>query len=93
MHAFTARIADRLGLEGVLAHGEVVVLLGLLGGLGGQLGNGQAAADGAGLLLAEVDGLEVAAAVGLLEARALGLVVDREHAGDGLADDLQTKER
>ncbi len=77
---------EHLGLDGELAQGEVLGTLGLSRGELGGLGRGQAATNGTGLLLAQVQGLELLGGVELSQLSHLLLVDDCQDGGDRLAD-------
>ena len=74
------------GLDSKFTLGEIVVFLGLLDSLLGELLGSQSSSDGSGLLLSQIHGDESLASVLLLQLGLGGLVVHSQHAGDGLAD-------
>jgi hypothetical protein len=80
-------------LDGVAAEREVLLTLLLPQGLARQLVGGEAATDGAGLLLTQVKGSVLRVLVVREELLLLGLVDHGQNAGDGLADLAAVEER
>jgi len=77
-----------LCLDSVLSLGEVSELLQLSGGLGIVLRVSQASADGAGLLLSQVNWLVLLVLVELAELGLLVLVHNSQNLGDCLSDNV-----